>query len=261
MSNFFVITHKDIPWELPFNHTVVGVEGYTPDKKTGIAASETISKALDFETAFGALRAFPSITEELRNNSQADTVFIGSYRLFLSQETNTDWLSPVLQENKIITPSELANDWRSLIATELPDGVDIMIPAPRLLPDTLLGQYSRVHHLDDLLLATGCAIRAGLLDPISVPSMLSSNTLVPYGLFACRNQLRIDFNDRLWWCLQDFYKRHYQPRLGYQRRVIDFAFERINSMSIIQMIIKKDLKCVSARNIWVSEDGKYTPTK
>ena len=261
MSKFFVITHKDIPWDLPFPHTEVGVEGYVPDKKSGIAASEIISKALDFETAFGALRAVPAITEELRNQSRSDTVFVGSYRLFLSQETNTDWLSPVLQENKIITPSELANDWRSLIATELPDGVDIMIPAPRLLPDTVLGQYSRVHHLDDLLLATGCAIRAGLLEPLSVPSMLSSNTLVPYGIFAAKRELRMDFNDRLWWCVQDFYKHHYKPRSGYQRRVIDFVFERINSMAIVQMVINKGLNCVSARNIWVSEDGKYLPSK
>jgi hypothetical protein len=260
MNSFFIVTHKKIPWDLSFEHTLIGIEGFTPDTKAGFPATETISKLLDSETAFGALRALTSVNEGIRRSPTSETVFMGTYRLFLSQETNADWLSPILQENKIISPEELSNNWRSLVATELPEGVDIMIPAPRLLPDTLLGQYSRVHHLDDLLLATGCAIRAGLLDPLSVPSMLSSNTLIPYGNFASKKALRIDFNDRLWWCVQDFYKNHYTPRIGYQRRVIDFVFERINSMSIAQMIIKKDLNCVSARNIWVSEDGKYQPS-
>jgi len=257
MKNFFIITHKTIPWEFPFEHTLIGIEGFVPDRKAGFPATETISKLLDSETAFGALRALTSVNEGILRNQISDTVFIGTYRLFLSQETNSDWLSPALQENKIISPEELSNNWRSLVATELPEGVDIMIPAPRLLPDTLLGQYSRVHHLDDLLLATGCAIRAGLLDPLSVPSMLSSNTLIPYGNFASKKALRIEFNDRLWWCVKDFYKNHYTPRNGYQRRVIDFVFERINSMSIAQMIVKKELNCVSARNIWISENGKY----
>lgn len=261
MNEFFIITHKDISWEIPFDHKIIGVEGYTPKASKGISASATISKLLDCETAFGALRALPSINELLQGGSQSGAVFIGSYRLFLSKETNADWLNPIMQENKIIAPKELSDNWQKLIATELPDGVDIVIPAPRLLPDTILGQYSRVHHLDDLLLAVGCAIRAGLIEPLSVPKMLSSNTLIPYGIFASNKAIRIDFNERLWWCAQEFYRKHYIPRIGYQRRVIDFVFERINSMAIVQMILKKELSCVSARNIWVSEDGDYCPSK
>lgn len=260
MKKYFIITHREIPWDIPFSHTKVGIEGFEPSGNFDISAGRIISKSLDSETAFGALRAIPPISEEIRKNTSSDSIFVGTYRLFLSKETNEDWLSPILQENKIITPSELACDWESLISTELPSGVDIMIPAPRILPDTLLGQYSRVHHLDDLLLATGCAIRAGLLEPLSVPSMLSSNTLIPYGLFASSAKIRLDFNERLWWCIQDFYKNHYVPRVGYQRRIIDFVFERIKSMAIIQMNINKKLNCVSARNIWISDNGIYEPS-
>ncbi len=261
MSQFFIVTHQPLVWELPFKHRLIGVEGYTPDKAQGLAACETISRALDSETAFGALRSLPVINEDLINLNTNEAVFTGSYRLLLSQEMQEDWLSPLLQENKIISPADLKENWQNLVATELPESVDILIPAPRLLPDTILGQYSRVHHLDDLMFAVGCAIRAGLLEPHSVPKMLASNTLIPYGNFASKKDFKVEFNDRLWWCAQEFHKHHYKPRVGYQRRVIDFVFERVTSMAIIQNIVSKELKCLSCRNIWISEDGIYTPSK
>lgn len=256
--NYFVVTHQDIPWQIPFEHQLIGVEGYSPTH--GIAAGSVISRLLDSETAFGALRAMMAINQLLSDQDDSAPVFTSSYRLFLGRETHEDWLSPIMQVNEIIAPEEFANNWQNIIATDIPAGVDIMIPAPRLLPDTLLGQYARVHHLDDLMLAVGCAIRAGLLDPISVPTMLSSNTLIPYGLFAARKSIRQEFNQKLWACALDFYKNHYVPRAGYQRRVIDFVFERISSMAIVQMITSRKLNCISSRNIWISSDGIYRPT-
>lgn len=248
-----------MPWQLPFEHKLVGVEGFTPDFKDGIS-NDVVSKNIDFETAFGALRSLMAINNDIKDYPDSKPIFIGSYRLFLGKEINENWLSPIMQENKIISPEDLKNNWNEIIATEIPDGVDIMIPAPRLLPDTLLGQYARVHHLDDILLAAGCAVRTGFLDPVSVPHMLTSNTLIPYGNFAARKNIRQEFNEKLWKCTLDFYKNYYTPRVGYQRRVIDFAFERITSMAIIQMIIKNKLNCVSSRNIWVSTDGSYMPS-
>jgi hypothetical protein len=256
--NYFVIAHQDFPWQIPFEHQVIGVEGYSPTH--GVAAGSVISRQLDSETAFGALRAMMAINQQLNDQEDFAPVFMSSYRLFLGQETHEDWLSPLMQENRIISPDELTNNWQNIIATDMPSGVDIMIPAPRLLPDTLLGQYARVHHLDDLMLAVGCAIRAGLLESISVPTMLSSNTLIPYGLFAATKSIRQEFNQKLWSCALDFYKHHYVPRSAYQRRVIDFVFERISSMAIVQLITRRKLNCVSARNIWVSSDGVYRPT-
>lgn len=260
LSNFFVISHQEIPWKIPFDHTVVGVEGYNPSLTEGISAASVISRLLDSETAFGAMRAMMAINTLLEGKDDSTPVFTASYRLFLGKETNRDWLSPIMQENKIVTPSELAKDWKDIISTELPDGVDIMIPAPRLLPDTLLGQYARVHHLDDLMLAVGCAIRVGLLDSLSVPMMLNSNTLIPYGHFAAPKSIRHEFNRKVWACALEFYKNHYVPRTAYQRRAIDFVFERIKSMAIIQMIVKRNLSCVSCRNVWICPDGVYNQT-
>lgn len=258
-SLFCITTHQPLPWEIPFEHRLVGVEGFIP-ASPGLAASSVISRLLDQETAFGALRGLMAVNALLADREDSTPVFIGTYRLFLGREFNTDWLSPVMQENRIITPEQLQRDWSELLATELPADVDIMIPAPRLLPDTVLGQYARVHHLDDLMLAVGCAIRAGLLDPLTVPAMLNTNTLIPYGNFAARKSLRQDFNERLWACVLDFYKNHHVPRTGYQRRVIDFVFERIVSMALVQMVVKNELRCVSCRNVWVSADGAYTPS-
>ena len=250
-KNFYIVTHQKMPWKLPFEHKLVGVEGIS---------NEAVSKMIDYETAFGGLRSLMTINNDIKDYPDSQSIFIGTYRLFLGKENNENWISPIMQENKIISPEDLKNNWNEIIATEIPEGVDIMIPAPRLLPDTLLGQYARVHHLDDLLLAVGCAVRAGLLDSISVPNMLSSNTLIPYGNFAAKKNIRQEFSEKLWSCALDFYKNYYTPRIGYQRRVIDFAFERVASMAIIQMIIKNKLNCLSCRNILVSKDGNYLPS-
>jgi hypothetical protein len=256
-KNFFVVTHQDLPWQLPFEHQLVGVEGYAPDPAKGISASLVISRLLDSETAFGGMRSAMAMNEVLAKQDESAQVFMGSYRLFLGQETSEDWLSPLMQENRVISPQELQEDWSQIIATEIPDNVDIMIPAPRLLPDTVLGQYARVHHLDDLMLALGCAIRAGLLDPLTVPAMLTTNTLIPYGIFAARKSIRYEFNRKLWACALDFYRNHYVPRTGYQRRIIDFVFERVSSMAVMQMVMREQLRCVSCRNIFISADGNY----
>jgi hypothetical protein len=260
-KNYFIVTHQAIPWEIPFPHCVIGVEGYSPPTNEGVAASHTISKQLDYETALGALRSLMVINQEIEAMEDSRSVFWGSYRLFLGKETNEDWLSPSMQENLTITPNFFKTNWKDIITTEIPDGTDIMIPAPRILPDTILGQYARVHHLDDLLFAVGCAIRNGLLDPISISKMLESNTLIPYGIFAAKKLIRYEFNKKLWACVIDYHKNYYYPRYGYQRRVIDFVFERVISMALIQFIINNKLNCVSCRNIWISEDGIYKPSQ
>jgi hypothetical protein len=260
-NKYYVTTHTSIPWEIPFPHRIIGVEGYTPEYTNGVAASQSIGRLLDSETAFGGLRSLMAINKEIESYDNAQEIFWGSYRLFLSSETNEDWLSPSLQENRIISPLDLKTNWSNLISTEIPSGVDIIIPAPRILPDTILGQYARVHHLDDLLFAVGCAIRCGLLETISIAKMLESNTLIPYGNFAACKSLRYEFNEKLWACALDFYNNYYTPKYGYQRRVIDFAFERIISMALIQLIINRKLTCISSRNIWVSDNGTYTPSQ
>lgn len=258
---YFVVTHKAPPWNIPFPHSEVGVEGYSPPVGKGIAAGEIMSRLLDSETALGALRGIPAINNALESVGDDEPVFLGSYRLFLGAEMSSNWLDYSLQNNSIITPEQLQASWHSTIATSIPEGIDILIPAPRILPDTILGQYSRVHHLDDLLFAVGCAIRANLLDPLLVPMLLTKNTLIPYGMFAAKKEFRYDFNERLWWCIMKFYKEFYTPRTAYQRRVIDFSFERVISMILIQRIVREELSCMSCRNIWVSEDGVYRPGK
>lgn len=255
---FFIATHKPISWSLPFRHRVIGVEGYIPDPEVGISAANVISRSLDSETAFGALRCLMAVNQELENYNDATSVFMGTYRLFLGNEFNEDWLDTGMTNNLIISPEELNENWQSIVVTEIPAGVDILIPAPKIMPHSVMGQYMGNHHLDDLLFGVGCAIRSGLLEPLTIPQMLLSTTLIPYGNFAAKKSIRFEFNQKIWACALDFYKNHYIPRSAYQRRVIDFVFERIISMAIVQMVTKFKLKCVSCRNILVSVDGKYS---
>lgn len=257
---YFVITHKKVPWEIPFPHVEIGVDGYLPPDGKGLAASEILSRALDSETALGALRGMPVINHALESVADDEMVFVGSYRLFLGREMTANWLDCTLQKNSIIMPGQLLSSWEATVATIIPDDVDILIPSPQLFSETVMNQYSRLHHLDDLFFAVGCAIRAKLLDPLLVPKLLSSNVMIPYGLFAAKKKLRYDFNDRLWWCIMKFYKEFYVPRTAYQRRVIDFAFERVTSMILMQRIVRDELRCMSCRNIWVSSDGVYRPS-
>jgi hypothetical protein len=255
---FFIVTHKPIPWIIPFNHRVIGVEGFKPDLTSGISAADVISKSLDSETAFGALRSNMAVNIELAEYADDASVFLGNYRLFLSSEFSDNWLDTSMMNNRIISPDELSINWSNIIATEIPAGVDILIPAPKSMPHSVMGQYMGNHHLDDLLFGVGCAIRSGLLDPTSIPQMLLSTTLIPYGNFAAKKSIRVEFNQRIWSCALDFYKNYYIPRSAYQRRVIDFVFERIASMAIVQMVTKFKLNCVSCRSILVSTDGNYS---
>lgn len=256
---YFVISHRKVDTPLPAGARVIGVEGYVPEA-SGVAASSVITRALDDETALGALRALPVILDQLEKVAPEESVFVGTYRLFLGSETSADWLSPAMQENRCLSFDQVRAESADVICTKIPDDVDILIPSPRLLPDTILGQYMRVHILDDLLMAVGCAIRTGLLDPISVPYMLQSNTLIPYGNFAARAGFRKTFTAKVWDTVMEFYRHHYRPRAGYQRRVIDFAFERVISMALVQHITKEKLRCRACRNIWITPDGTYAPS-
>ena len=262
MNNpYYIVTHKEIPWTLPFNHFLIGVDGYAPDSKLGLATAEVLSKNLDSETTFGTLRSLMPINQDLNNYNNDVTVFWGSYRLMLSKEFNEDWLSTSMADNRIVSPEELDKKWMDIVATEMPNGVDIIVAAPKQMPHSLMGQYMGNHHLDDLMFGVGCAIRFGLLDPTSVPQMLASTTLIPYGNFAAKKSIRFDFNQKVWDCALYFYKHYYRPRTGYQRRVIDFVFERIISMAIVQMIVRLELKCVSSRSLLISNNGQYSISK
>ena len=85
------------------------------------------------ETAFGALRGVMAINSVIDKLPEDEAIFVGSYRLMLSQEIQDNWISPVMQENKIISPAVLAENWQEIIAVELPADIDLLIPAPRLL--------------------------------------------------------------------------------------------------------------------------------
>ena len=105
------------------------------------------------------------------------------------------------------------------------------------------------------------AIRSGLIRPEIAVNQLESNILIPFGLLVAKKAIKLEFLDRLWFCVMSFYKEHYIPRTGYQRRVMDFVFERIISMAIFELISKNNYKVASAEILRVSVDGFYKKTE
>ena len=169
-----------------------------------------------------------------------------------------DW--HMAQQNYVIdiTPEKLT---ASNVCTDLPPGIDILLPSPMLLPCSILRHYSNSHILDDLLMGVSMAIRYGLVSKQVALDQLESNVLIPFGMFAAKRDIKLEFLDRLWATAINFYRDHYIPRVGYQRRVIDFVFERITSMALIQLISQNKYCVASADFLRVSNDGSYKRTE
>jgi hypothetical protein len=255
--NLTVITHKEIPWAIPVPHTIIGVEGFLP-LNNGISAKDYISASLDLDTGFGALRAIPAMMNLIEKGDDSIIHFSSTYRLFMGSKLFSNWR--VTQPDGIvdITPEKLTP---SSIRTVLPPDFDILIPAPLALPCSILHQYHNSHILDDLLVGVSLAIRSGLVRSEIALNQLESNALIPFGMLITKKAIKLEFLDRLWFCIMGFYKEHYIPRTGYQRRVMDFVFERITSMAILELISKNNYSVASVEMLRISGDGIYKKTE
>ena len=74
-KKYYIITHQKMPWKLPFEHKLVGVEGFSPDLKEGIS-NEVISKLIDYETAFGSLRSLMAINNDIKDDPDSKVKII-----------------------------------------------------------------------------------------------------------------------------------------------------------------------------------------
>jgi hypothetical protein len=253
----FVITHKPIEWRLPFSHTVIGVEKYVPE--VGFAAGDFIGEKLAGETSLGTLRAIPAILKNVEGLPSSAQIFHSHYRLFLSSAIRTRWASR-LGRPKVITPSELLRSPK-IILTAIPTGLDIISPAPMTFKTTVVEQYHESHILEDLMFGLGVALRAGLISGNVVSRHLNSKQMIPFGNFAAHKSVKTEFLERLWWCALEFLKSMYVPRSDYQKRVVDFVFERITSFALAEMIESGRYNVGYSRVVRVSADGIYRRTE
>jgi hypothetical protein len=252
----FIITHQNIPWKIPFKHTVIGIGGYEP--VDGIAAKNLIGEELDNEHALGGIRSARSIIEAVSKVDSKETIKCSTYRLFISNDLNEKWnLSvPFSERHRIVSPEDFHLSHEELVLQLMPPGVDLVICTPIHFPCTVLEQYT-VHHLDDLLFAMGCAVRAGLIDQTITAKILSGNIMLPFGFYASKPQFRVEFTEKILYCVREFMLKHWIPRTDYQRRCIDFAFERVASVALYQSIIRDKLNVLSSTPVLISDSETY----
>lgn len=257
---YFVLNHAPYGWHIPFDIIEIGLGGYIP--KPGIRASTYIGDFLDSEVAFGGLRSCAAVRATLASCDPTESVFLGSYRMFMGKQLEENWRIAMPQEvaRQIVSPQVFEENFESLVALELPQNIDVLICTPINFGYSVIQHYSASHHLDDLMLAFSCAIRAGLVTQAAASAFLTGTTLIPYGFFASSAKLRMDLFERLQWCATEFFYKHYVPRDGYQRRAIDFAFERVIATYLFELVHKEGIRTAASKPILVSPTGNYEKT-
>jgi hypothetical protein len=258
----FVINHKKLPWEIPFDHVEIGVGGHTPEGK-GIKASETIGCNLDQIKAFGSTRSYQSIINEISKKNTHEDIYFSSYRLFLGTNYNQNWTETVPFSERLITvrPKIFSLHYTNIISNKIPDGFDILIAQPIKFNTSILHQYACAHKIEDLLICSGIAVGLNIIKDYTAHELLSKNYLIPFNGFASKAEIAITILSDLWKLALEFYNnKGFKNRTEYQERNIDFCLERICSALIMETIIKHKLRAVSTKPILISDDLVYRPT-
>ena len=255
---YIVVSHAPFPWKIPFEHIEIGVGDYTPEQ--GLTSKVFSGNSLCAIDALGGARAMPALRSVLMTCAPNETVFASSYRMFMGKTVEPNWVNahPEASDRLMVHPTEFETNYQNLIALELPSDVDFMICAPLNLGTPIISHYQASHHLDDLLHACGCAIRAGLIRAQTAAMLLTSNVFIPYGYYASTANFRLDLTDRLLWCMEEYFFKHHIPREGYQRRSIDFAFERIMGACLYEKVTEPGIRVAASRPVLVTETGSYS---
>jgi len=256
---YFIISHAPYSWKIPFEITEITVDGYV--SLNGVRASKYIGKKMDSEIGFGGIRAYSAINAIISNCDPEEAVFVGSYRTFIGKKVEENWRVALPSDHArlIVSPEIFEESYQTLVALDLPCNVDILIGTPLNFGYSVLQQYAAAHHLDDLLLAVSCAIRAGLVSQAAAAAVLSGSIMIPIW-FASSAKIRMDFNERMQWCATEFFYKHNIPRTDYQRRVIDFAFERVVAIYLYQLVNTEGIRTAASKQIVVSPTGFYQKT-
>jgi hypothetical protein len=109
--------------------------------------------------------------------------------------------------------------------------------SPHTPSQGVLGQYDSYHVLEDIINFSKFLLESGVLDSKQTESFLTSSVLIPacnMGTFRSTTlrQILMSLRDAA-----EFLKTGYFiPRVGYQRRVLGFLLERLNSYLILARI-------------------------
>ena len=264
--NIFIVAHKEIGYELPFPHQIVGMDGFSPHG--AISIDSYIPEYMREDRTFASYRASWGILEFLRQKEVSEHEFLGiwSYRSFFGNKLSPDLTRTTYENTKedlsepnpfrqFQTPEELKNSWNKTILLDAPDGVELVVTRPLKFPITFAEQYASAHHFDDLMFGIGLAIRLGCINPGFAASVLSQPFFV-HG-FSGRISLFRELYGPLLLIAEEFYKKFYIKRDGYQARSINFVLERICTIFIMQKLYLEKIPAVTTNLIQISKDGQY----
>jgi hypothetical protein len=264
----FVVTHKTLEYSIPFPHLLVGLDGYKSLDCLDI--SNSIPDYMNQDRTFACYRAGWGILKYLndRNTDVSDYLAIYSYRSFFGNDFQNNMLE-LTNENQnrdligsgsfrsFFTPLEFYNSWKSELLDHVPECVELVTTRPIQFPASFSSQYAHCHHFEDLMFGLGIAIRVGCIDPKVTAQFLSSNIFI-HG-FVGKISFWQDLYQKLFLIADEFYKKHYIIRSGYQARSINFVLERIVSLYLMQKIYYENVSAANVNLIQISDNGKYVP--
>ena len=129
-----------------------------------------------------------------------------------------------------------------------------MVNTPSAFPETILGQYASVCHLEDLLDFARFLIKENILSASDAAQFLLGNVLIPgssIGVFSVENFRKIF--SALFKASTFIKEPSYIARTGYQRRNTGFMLERLNSYLIIKGINEGSLEPKTGVHMIVSD--------
>jgi len=120
---------------------------------------------------------------------------------------------------------------------------NIMVSRPVDLKMKVLDQYSKVHVLRDLLAFVSDSVDRGVISNAEAKEMIDSRIMIPAPTLGCYDgRSFVEIFSLLDQASVYFLARNYQPRGGYQRRVLGFCLERLHSYLLLKRLGFPDLR-------------------
>lgn len=126
----------------------------------------------------------------------------------------------------------------------------------------VIDQYAKVHVLRDLLTFVGDSIDRGTISNVDAKSLIDSRYLIPAPALGCyEGTLFVEIFSQLEQAAAYFLTSKYEPRSGYQRRVLGFCLERLHSYLLLRRLGFPKLQRESfGQQVVVSDSAIIEPT-
>ena len=111
-----------------------------------------------------------------------------------------------------------------------------MVSMPVDLKMKVLDQYSKVHVLRDLLEFVSDSVDRGVVSNAEAKEMIDSRSMIPAPTLGCYGKSFVEIFSLLEQAAVYFLARNYQPRGGYQRRVLGFCLESLHSYLLLKRL-------------------------